>query len=51
MTFCNPVSVPDEDSTFLYFCGAQDKQKVPTARLTPNSLAASIPGKFKYVGV
>jgi len=44
LTFCNPMAVPDE-STFVYFCGSQDNHKVPTARFSPNSLVASIPGK------
>lgn len=45
LTFCNPVAVPDEESTFLYFCGSQDTHRVPTARFNPNSLVATVPGK------
>ena len=46
LTFCNPVSVPDEESTFLYFSGSEESHKVSTARHSPNSLVASVPCEF-----
>lgn len=47
LTFCNPMAVPDEESTFLLFSGSQDQHKVPTSRLNPTSLTASVPGKYR----
>ena len=44
LTFCNPMAVPDE-STVFFFRGSQDSHKVPTTRLSPNSLVAPIPCK------